>query len=100
MARTYPFRAWRFNPVVIRLDDAIIQPGDKVTPALQAYYQKSPYNLVRIILGLPDLFDAKKGQSVYTRAAGDFRRWHETGPCNSIALNPKLLSGPAVYPLD
>ena len=45
----------------------------------QAYYQRSPYNLVRIILGLPELFDAERHESVYTRAAHDFRAWREQG---------------------
>jgi uncharacterized protein (DUF1015 family) len=45
----------------------------------QAYYQRSPYNLVRIILGKPELFDAEGGESVYTRAARDFRAWREQG---------------------
>jgi Uncharacterized conserved protein len=45
----------------------------------QAYYQRSPYNLVRIILGLPELFDAERGESVYTRAARDFKAWREQG---------------------
>jgi uncharacterized protein (DUF1015 family) len=45
----------------------------------QAYYQRSPYNLVRIILGLPELFDAERGENVYTRAARDFGAWREQG---------------------
>jgi uncharacterized protein (DUF1015 family) len=45
----------------------------------QAYYQRSPYNLVRIILGLPELFDAERNESVYTRAARDLRAWQEQG---------------------
>ena len=45
----------------------------------QAYYQRSPYNLVRIILGLPEPFDAERGESVYTRAARDFSAWREQG---------------------
>jgi uncharacterized protein (DUF1015 family) len=45
----------------------------------QAYYQRSPFNLVRIILGLPELFDAERGESVYTRAARDFKAWREQG---------------------
>lgn len=80
MARIYPFRAWRYNPAFVRLDDVVTQPYDKITPAMQqAYYQRNPYNLVRIILGLPELFDAQKGESVYTRAARDFRAWREQG---------------------
>jgi uncharacterized protein (DUF1015 family) len=78
MASIYPFRAWRYNPSAVRLEDVVTQPYDKISPAMQeAYYQRSPYNLVRIILGLPELFDAERGDSVYTRAARDFRAWRE-----------------------
>jgi len=80
MARIYPFRAWRYNPSAVRLEDVVTQPYDKISPAMQqAYYQRSPFNLVRIILGLPELFDAEKGENVYTRAAHDFRAWREQG---------------------
>jgi len=80
MARIYPFRAWRYNPSAVRLDDVVTQPYDKISPAMQqAYYQRSPYNLVRIILGLPELFDAERDENVYTRAARDFRDWREQG---------------------
>src|SRR3954451_19785532 len=78
MASIYPFRAWRYNPASVRLDDVVTQPYDKISPAMQqAYYQSSPYNLVRIILGLPELFDAERGESVYGRAARDFQAWRE-----------------------
>src|SRR5437764_924653 len=80
MASIYPFRAWRYNPSAVRLDDVVTQPYDKISPAMQeGYYQRSPYNLVRIILGLPELFDAEPNESVYTRAARDFRAWREQG---------------------
>jgi uncharacterized protein (DUF1015 family) len=80
MANIYPFRAWRYNPAAVRLDDVVTQPYDKISPAMQqAYYQSSPYNLVRIILGLPELFDAERGESVYSRAASDFKAWREEG---------------------
>ena len=80
MARIYPFRAWRYNPSAVRLEDVVTQPYDKISPAMQqAYYQRSPFNLVRIILGLPELFDAERGENVYTRAARDFRAWREQG---------------------
>jgi uncharacterized protein (DUF1015 family) len=80
MAIVYPFRAWRYNTAAVRLDEVVTQPYDKITPAMQqAYYQSSPYNLVRIILGLPELFDAERGESVYSRAARDFRAWRELG---------------------
>jgi uncharacterized protein (DUF1015 family) len=80
MANIYPFRAWRYNSGTVRLDAVVTQPYDKISPAMQqAYYQSSPYNLVRIILGLPELFDAERGESVYSRAARDFHSWQEQG---------------------
>lgn len=80
MATVYPFRAWRYNPGSVRLSEVVTQPYDKISPAMQqAYYQSSPYNLVRIILGLPELFDAERGESVYGRAARDFESWREQG---------------------
>jgi uncharacterized protein (DUF1015 family) len=80
MAYIYPFRAWRYNPSSVRLEDVVTQPYDKITPSMQqAYYQRSPFNLVRIILGLPELFDAERGENVYTRAGRDFRAWREQG---------------------
>jgi uncharacterized protein (DUF1015 family) len=80
MARIYPFRATRYNPTAVRIEDVVTQPYDKITPAMQqVYYGRSPYNLVRIILGLPELFDEPGVNDVYTRAARDFREWRETG---------------------
>jgi uncharacterized protein (DUF1015 family) len=80
MAQIYPFRAWRYNSSTVRLDDVVTQPYDKITPAMQqAYYDRSPYNLVRVTLGLPELFDAENSENVYTRAARDFRAWREQG---------------------
>ncbi len=80
MANIYPFRAWRYNPGTVRLETVVTQPYDKISPAMQqAYYQSSPFNLVRIILGLPELFDAERGESVYSRAARDFQSWREQG---------------------
>src|SRR5271163_1750011 len=86
MARIYPFRALRYNPSRVRIEDVVTQPYDKITPSMQqAYYQRSLYNLVRIILGLPELFDGAlagdgKGPSdVYSRAARDFADWRAQG---------------------
>ncbi|MFT4111678.1 DUF1015 domain-containing protein [Silvibacterium sp.] len=84
MARIYPFRALRYSPFQVRLADVVTQPYDKITPALQeSYYQRSPYNLVRIELGLPELFDqtgpGNTGADIYTRAAGDFTAWRNNG---------------------
>ena len=80
MARIYPFRALRYNPSMVRVEDVVTQPYDKITPAMQqAYYQRSIYNLVRIILGLPELFDEPGSNDVYTRAARDFADWRRMG---------------------
>jgi uncharacterized protein (DUF1015 family) len=80
MARIYPFRALRYNPSMVRLEDVVTQPYDKITPAMQAgYYLRSPYSLVRIILGLPELFDGDGEQDVYRRAARDFAAWRADG---------------------
>ncbi len=76
MAKIYPFRAWRYNPSAVRLDEVVTLPCDRISPALQqAYYQRNPYNLVRVTLGLPELFDAEEGETVYARAARDFQAW-------------------------
>jgi uncharacterized protein (DUF1015 family) len=80
MARIYPFRATRYNPTAVRIEDVVTQPYDKITPAMQqVYYGRSPYNLVRIILGLPELFDEPGVNDVYTRAARDFQEWRTQG---------------------
>ncbi len=79
MARIYPFRAWRYNPGLVRAEDVVTQPYDKISPAMQqSYYQRSPQNLVRVILGLPELFDSADN-NVYTRAAENFREWRAEG---------------------
>ena len=87
MARIYPFRALRYNPSQVRVEDCVTQPYDKITPAMQqSYYARSPYNLVRVILGLPELFDEAGVQDVYTRAARDFGEWRASG---ALAQEPE-----------
>jgi uncharacterized protein (DUF1015 family) len=79
MAMISPFRAWRYDPERVPIQQVVTQPYDKITPAMQErYYQASPYNLVRIILGkrLPGDGDA---ENVYTRAAASFQNWRQTG---------------------
>src|SRR5260370_24297311 len=79
MAIISPFRAWRYATDRVPLQQVVTQPYDKITPAMQErYYQASPYNLVRIILGkrLPGDGDAK---NVYTRAATSLQNWRQTG---------------------
>jgi uncharacterized protein (DUF1015 family) len=78
MARIYPFRALRYNLTQVSARDVVTQPYDKITPAMQeAYYQRSPWNLVRIILRLPELFDGEG--DLYANAARDFAAWRKAG---------------------
>jgi uncharacterized protein (DUF1015 family) len=89
MARLYPFRALRYDPARVNMEAVVTQPYDKITPAMQQrYYEASPYNLVRIILGKHEpgdtepqefLSPGEKAHNVYTRAAEylhDWRREH------------------------
>ena len=78
MARIFPFRALRYNLAQVSAEDVVTQPYDKITPAMQqAYYQRSPYNLCRVILRMPELFD-QEGDA-YANAARDFAAWREAG---------------------
>jgi uncharacterized protein (DUF1015 family) len=80
MARVHPFRAWRYSPSSVHLQDADNQPYDRTYPVIeQAYHRRSSFNLVRILLELPEFFDAKPRESVYSRTAHDFPAWREKG---------------------
>ena len=79
MAKIFPFQALRYDPARVGLSQVVTQPYDKITPAMQArYYDASPYNLVRVILGRRDPTD-DEGNNVYTRAARDFTDWRRQG---------------------
>jgi uncharacterized protein (DUF1015 family) len=79
MARLYPFRALRYDPAHVNMQDVVTQPYDKITPTMQQrYYEASPYNLIRVILGKHEPGDNDEN-NVYTRAAEylhDWRREH------------------------
>ncbi|RXH56932.1 DUF1015 domain-containing protein [Granulicella sibirica] len=69
MARIYPFRAFRYDPSRVNLEDVVTQPYDKITPEMQQrYYDASPYNLIRVILGKHEAGD-NETTNVYSRAA-------------------------------
>ena len=97
MANITAFRALRYNPGRVSLPDVVTQPYDKITPAMQEhYYEASPYNLVRIILGKRNPFD-HPADSVYTRAATYLTDWRREG----ILLQdpePSLTSTPSASP--
>ncbi len=87
MARLYPFRALRYNPARVNMEAVVTQPYDKITPAMQQrYYEASPYNLVRVILGKQEPGDTEpqeflppgeKAHNVYTRAAEYLNAWRK-----------------------
>jgi uncharacterized protein (DUF1015 family) len=77
MARIYPFRALRYDPARVNMEDVVTQPYDKITPAMQQrYYEASPYNLIRVILGKHEPNDTEDS-NVYTRAAESLRAWRK-----------------------
>ena len=79
MAILRPFRALRYDPSKVQPQLAVTQPYDKITPAMQEkYYAASPYNLVRIILGMAEAEDNEQS-NVYTRAAASFADWRTKG---------------------
>src|SRR5580698_4528816 len=79
MADVHPFRAFRYDPRQVTPARVVTQPYDKITPALQDhYYEASPHNLVRVILGRRKEND-NAANNVYSRAAGYFRDWRQQG---------------------
>ena len=77
MARIYPFRALRYDPARVNMEDVVTQPYDKITPAMQQrYYEASPYNLIRVILGKHEPADNEES-NCYTRAAETLRTWRK-----------------------
>ena len=85
MARIYPFRALRYDTSRVRMEDVVTQPYDKITPEMQqGYYDRNPYNLIRIILGKHEPGDTEaqdflpageQAHNVYTRAAASLKAW-------------------------
>lgn len=79
MARIYPFRALRYDPARVHMEDVVTQPYDKISPSMQdRYYEASPYNLVRVILG-KHLSGDDEQENVYTRAAETLKTWRKEG---------------------
>jgi uncharacterized protein (DUF1015 family) len=71
------------------MEDVVTQPYDKITPEMQQrYYERSPYNLTRIILGKHEPGDTEAQEflapgelahNCYTRAAEWLREWRAEG---------------------
>jgi uncharacterized protein (DUF1015 family) len=79
MAEIIPFKALRYDPDQVKLEDVLTQPYDKITPEMQSkYYERSAHNLVRIILGKAGETDTD-AFNVYTRAAEYLHDWRSSG---------------------
>ena len=89
MARIYPFRALRYDTDRVRMEDVVTQPYDKISPEMQQrYYEASPYNLIRIILGKHEPGDTEpqeflpageQAHNCYTRANEYLKEWSAEG---------------------
>ncbi|MFN0169329.1 MAG: DUF1015 domain-containing protein [Bryobacteraceae bacterium] len=79
MAKVFPFHAYRYASQAGTLEDLATQPYDKISPEMQdRYLARSPYNLVRIILGKPQPGDGDR-KNVYTRAKAHLDDWIGSG---------------------
>jgi uncharacterized protein (DUF1015 family) len=76
MADIRAFRAHRYDlGRVGNLSDVIAPPYDVIDPALQqALYDRSPYNVIRLILSKEEPADTESNNR-YTRAAATLRDW-------------------------
>lgn len=79
MAEILPFKAFRYDTSQVKLVDVLTQPYDKITPEMQAkYYELSPHNMVRIVLGKAGETDTEDF-NIYSRAAEYFHDWRASG---------------------
>jgi len=80
VATVFPFRGLRYNPEKVGdLSLVVTPPYDVISPeAQERYYQRHPYNVIRLILGKEFPNDGP-GNNRYTRAAWDFQSWQEEG---------------------
>lgn len=79
MAEIRPFKGLRYNNQKVQLGDVITEPYDRIPPSLQEeYYKKSPFNVVRIILGKdedPEIPEKDK----YKRSRIHLDKWENEG---------------------
>jgi len=75
MAEIFPFAAYRYDASRVKLEDALTQPYDKITPAMQErYYGLHPDNLIAVEKGRSLPGDSAR-ENVYTRAARALEDW-------------------------
>lgn len=79
MAEIQPFRGIRYNSKKVKLEEVITEPYDRIPPSLQEeYYQRNPYNVVRIILGKDDDPEHPE-KDKYKRAKIYLDEWQKEG---------------------
>ena len=90
MAQIYPFKGFLYNKEVVGdFHSVVTQPYDKTSPAMQdEYYQRSPYNVIRITLNKEKRSDPNTG---YPDAGATLRQWIDS----KVLLKDEQ---PAIYP--
>jgi len=79
MARIKPFCGIRYNMDLVNIEDVITQPYDRIDANMQrSYHHKSPYNIVRLILGY-DIPEPGQVSDKYERAKNLFNTWINSG---------------------
>ena len=80
MANVQPFRGLRFKPAMAaQLADVITPPFDVISEQDQTlFYERSPYNMVRLIWGKKTAYDTRRNNP-HSRAADYLRDWIQTG---------------------
>ncbi len=80
MADVRPLRALRYaSEKISDLAQVITPPYDVISPTAQAkYYERSPYNIIRLELGKEEPIDNTLN-NVYTRAAATLAEWRLQG---------------------
>jgi uncharacterized protein (DUF1015 family) len=80
MAEVRPLRALRYAPERVNdLAQVITPPYDVINPAAQTrYYERNPYNVIRLELGKEGASDNALN-NVYTRAAATLAEWRLQG---------------------
>lgn len=80
MAEIQPFRGYRYDlGRVGALQDVVAPPYDVIDPSLQqALFDRSPYNVIRLILNREETGDSENNNR-YTRSARFLRDWQRDG---------------------
>lgn len=80
MVEVRPFCGWRYDPSRVRLSEVVAPPYDVINSSEQdALYAKSPYNIIRLILGKDEQGDTAENQNKYKRAASFLDSWANQG---------------------